>query len=252
MKLSAIIITKNEEENIIDCIKTLTFADEVVVVDNNSIDSTVKKAKTAGALTYVVSGLDFSYLRNVGKEKASSEWILYIDADERVTHELGKEIAHAINSKYKYIGYSLIRQNYFLGKLWPKKEKMLRLIKKSNLIGWQGSLHETPLVSGEIRELKGALLHYTHRDISSMVIKTNEWSDIEAQLRFQNDHPSMRWWRFLRVMITAFWRSYVSDEGWKVGTVGLIESIYQSFSMFITYAKLWEKQNNMKIKNHYK
>lgn len=252
MKLSAIIITRNEENNIINCIKTLGFADEVIVIDNDSTDQTVVKAKGQKAQVYSISGLDFSYLRNIGKEKSRSGWILYIDADERVTPQLAREIVGKINAEVHYHAYKLVRQNYFLGTLWPKQEHMVRLIKKESLIGWQGSLHETPHISGEIGKLSGLLLHYTHRDLSSMVVKTNEWSDIEAQLRFQNGHPQMKWWRFFRVMITAFWRSYITDEGWKVGIAGLIESIYQSFSTFITYAKLWEKQNNMQIKSNYK
>jgi hypothetical protein len=80
-----------------------------------------------------------------------------------------------------------------------------------------------------------------------MIAKTNEWSEIEAQLRFNNDHPIISWWRIFRVMLTAFWQSYVKQSGWKAGTVGLIESIYQAFSMFVTYSKLWEMQNKHRL-----
>jgi hypothetical protein len=75
-----------------------------------------------------------------------------------------------------------------------------------------------------------------------MVTKTNEWSLEEAKLRFDAGHPPVVGWRLIRVMITGFWRSFISQGGWKAGTVGWIESIYQGFSMFITYAKLWELQ----------
>jgi hypothetical protein len=124
------------------------------------------------------------------------------------------------------------------------------LIKKDSLISWQGSLHESPQVSGKIGKLDSYVLHHTHRDLTSMLNKTNEWSDIEARLRFQSGHPQMIWWRFFRVTLTAFYNSYIRDEGWKVGVVGLIEGIYQAFSIFITYAKLWELQNkNKKVSN---
>ena len=76
-----------------------------------------------------------------------------------------------------------------------------------------------------------------------MVAKTNLWSEIESALRLKNSHPPMTWWRFFRVMVSAFYDSYFRQAGYKLGTVGLIESIYQAFSIFITYAKLWEKQN---------
>ena len=75
-----------------------------------------------------------------------------------------------------------------------------------------------------------------------MIKKTNQWSEIEAELLFKANHPEMTWWRFLRVMLIKFWNSYIGQGGWKVGVPGLIESIYQAFSYFIVYAKLWEKQ----------
>lgn len=252
MKLSAIIITRNEQNNIVDCLKTLKFADQIIVIDNESVDNTARLAKDEGVKVYQIGGLDFSYLRNLGKEKSTNEWILYIDADERVTPDLAVEIKNTIEGKNTCAAYTLRRSNYFLGKLWPKEEAMLRLMKKESLIGWQGALHESPIVIGSIGHLRGILLHYTHRNLTSMVDKTNQWSEIEAQLRFQNNHPSMQWWRFIRVMLTTFWQYYAVQGGWRIGMVGLIESIYQSFSIFISYAKLWERQNNMQIKTHYK
>lgn len=242
MNISAIIIARNEEENIEKCIKALSFVDEIIVINNDSIDGTISIARKLGAKIYPVSGLDFSYLRNVGKEKASSSWLLYIDADEQVTRELAEDIKK-IKDEKKLSAYSLRRKNYYLGHPWPKIEEIVRLIKKDSLIGWQGSLHESPVVAGKIGKLQTYLNHYTHRDLSSMVTKTNEWSEIEARLRYQNNHPKMTWWRFIRVMLIAFYNSYIRDEGWKVGVVGIIEGLYQAFSMFITYAKLWEMQN---------
>lgn len=252
MNLSAIIIARNEQENILSCIDSLRFAGEIVVVDNNSIDNTAILAKSKGAKVYQATGLDFAYLRNIGKEKAKSSWVLYIDADERVTGELAREIIATVKSPKKYNAFKIIRQNYYLGKLWLKTEEVTRLIRKEALIGWQGSLHESPIVAGEIGTLDSVLFHYAHRSLSSMVDKTNEWSEIEAQLRFASDHPKMVWWRFFRIMSTSFYSSYIKQQGWKIGTVGVIESIYQAFSSFITYAKLWEKQNKLIMQNEHK
>jgi glycosyltransferase involved in cell wall biosynthesis len=243
MKSSAIIITKNEEENISDCVKTLSFASEIVIIDNASEDKTIQIAQKLGAKVHKISGLDFSYLRNIGKEKAHGEWLFYIDADERVSGNLAEEITKMIADGANFSAYTIPRKNYFFGKSWPGIEKMIRLIRKDALIGWQGSLHESPMVTGKIGKLKSFLLHYTHNDLSLMVKKTNEWSEIEAQLRYKNNHPRVTWWRFFRVMSSSFWSSYVQNGGWKMGNVGLIEGIYQAFSSFITYAKLWEKQN---------
>ena len=103
-------------------------------------------------------------------------------------------------------------------------------------------MHESPIVEGAIGQLQSPIVHFSHRDLFSMVEKTNEWSEIEAKLRFKSQHPKMTWWRFPRVMMTAFFNSYILQGGWKIGTVGIMESIYQAFSTFITYAKLWELQ----------
>ena len=79
-----------------------------------------------------------------------------------------------------------------------------------------------------------------------MLDKTIEWSKVEAETRFQMNHPKMTWWRFPRVMITAFLDSYFRQGGYKIGVAGLIESVYQAFSIFVTYARLWELQQKKK------
>lgn len=250
-KISAIVIAKNEEAMIADCLDSISFCDEVIVVDGGSEDRTVEISKRMKAAVFEHKTNDFSDMRNVCLQKASGDWILYIDADERVSEDLQKAITHLITTsdrREQLNAYFLRRKNFYFGNHeWPYIERIERLFKRNQLGGWKGKLHESPIVDGGIGELDGFLLHYTHRDLSSMLAKTIEWSQIEAELRFKAGHPQMTWWRFLRVVATAFFDSYIRQMGWKAGTVGLIESIYQSFSMFITYARLWEMQN--KIKN---
>lgn len=248
--VSAVILTKNEEQMIADCIDSVGFCDEILVVDNGSKDNTKKIAKQHKAKIIDGKNLDFSHLRNLGKEEAKGEWILYIDADERVTKELAEEIINTINRDDAYDAYKILRKNFYLGAFeWPYKEKLERLFKKHALQYWFGELHETPHIQGAIGQLQGLLYHYSHQNLSLMIDKTNKWSDIEAKLRFDARHPQMTWWRFPRVMLTAFCDFYFKQGGWKVGTAGVIESVYQAFSMFITYAKLWElQQKNLQKK----
>ena len=247
MKLSVIIITKNAEADLADAIESVkNVADEVIVVDNGSIDRTVDIAKYMKAKVISVEGQDFSQLRNKGLKESSGEWFFYLDADERVTKELASEIKKTVELS-SYAAYKIKRKNFYFGRHeWPYIEYLERLFKKSLLRGWRGKLHESPVFDGEAGVLDGFLLHYTHKDLSSMVEKTLEWSKIEAQLRFEAGHPKMVWWRFFRVMATGFTNSYFKQKGWKIGTVGLIESLYQAFSMFITYARLWEMQQDIK------
>ena len=180
-------------------------------------------------------------MRNLGKDKAKNDWLLYIDADEIVTLSLAAEIALISNKHYS--AYQLIRRNYYFDTVWPYQDKIIRLMRKDSLAGWHGPVHETPEIVGQIGVLKNPLLHYTHDDFVRMVEKTNAWSEIEAELLFKSHHPPVVFWRFSRVMLTSFWNSYINQKGYSTGSVGLIESIYQAFSIFVTYAKLWEKQN---------
>lgn len=244
MKLSAIVITRNEEVRIIRCLSSLAWVDEIVVVDNGSTDTTREIAKQYGATVISAGDVgDFAKLRNVGREKARGEWLLYIDADEEVSEELRTEIQKLITHHSSLIGgYELRRKNYYLGHLWPGDEYILRLMRKDALVEWYGKLHETARVTGAVGRLEAPLIHDTHRTLTEMVAKTNEWSEAEAKLRFDAGHPPVVWWRLIRVMLTAFFDSFITQGGWRAGVVGWIESIYQAFSMFITYAKLWEMQ----------
>lgn len=241
-KITAIVLTYNEEAMINDCLKSLDFCDEILVIDSGSTDKTLSIVKEHDAQVVEETSLDFSQKRNVGMEKAKYAYLLYVDADERVSPELKESILSAVSSS-QFAAYTVTRQNYYLGNHpWPVTETFLRFFKKDHLLGWEGKLHETAKVRGEVGELTGNLLHYTHRDLGAMLAKTIEWSEVEAMLRFKANHPPMTWWRFPRVMLATFFRYYIKEQGWKVGTAGLIESLYQSFSMFVTYAKLWELQ----------
>lgn len=245
--LSAIIIAKNEEDRIEACLDSISFSDEIIVVDGGSEDKTVDLAKKKGAKIFLAEGDDFSQMRNIGFEKASRGWTFYIDADERVTKVLRDEIKETINNAQSKSVYKIKRKNFYFGKHeWPYIENLERLFQRNALKRWYGKLHESPEIEGEVGTLNGFLLHYTHRDLSEMVKKTIDWSKTEAKLRFDGGHPRVSWWRFPRVMMTAFIDSYIKQGGWKAGTVGIIESVYQSFSIFVTYARLWEMQQGKK------
>lgn len=244
-KISAIILTKNSETMIADCIDSVSFCTEIIVIDDGSTDRTPDLAKHMGARVFNLSTRSFSEKRNFGLKKAKYKWLFYIDDDERITEELKKNILKTIENDDKKINaYLVSRKNFYLGNNeWPYIEKLERLFKKNSLKEWKGKLHETAYVDGAIGELEGFLKHFTHQNLGDMVEKTAKWSDIEANLRFKANHPKMSEWRFFRVMVTAFYDSYIRQKGYKAGTAGLIESIYQAFSIFITYARLWELQN---------
>lgn len=244
LPLSAIIIARNEEDRLEECLASVAWTGEIIVVDNASTDETAAIAKKHNAYVVSLKTSDFSALRNLGLKYAHGDWVLYLDADERVTGKLQKTLESIMDSfsQTSPRGYYITRKNYYLGQPWPATDKMHRFFRRESLKGWRGKLHETALVDGAVGTILEPLIHRTHRTLEEMVAKTNEWSKIEALLRFQAHHPPVMAWRLIRVFVTGFWQSYIRESAWRAGTAGMIESIYQGFSLFITYAKLWELQ----------
>lgn len=252
MKLSILIITKDEEKMLPGCLKTVVFANEVIVVDTGSTDKTIKIAKRSGAKVYkYTKGKNFSDYRNYALKKATNKWILYIDADERVTPELKKEILSTIEHPIENtFTYAIPRKNIILGKelahggWYPDYVKRLYL--KSKLKRWTGDLHEEPEYVGDIGHLKNSLIHDKHETIPEMVDKTNKWSEIEARLMFDANHPPMNIPRFLSAMYREFQHRMINQMAFRDGSIGVIMAMYQVYSRFISYAKLWELQNTKK------
>lgn len=246
-KISVLIITKDEEDVIEDCIKSVKdFAAEIIVIDGGSTDNTIKLAEKLGAKVIKNPFKNFSDQRNLALSAAHNDWIFYIDSDERATEKFIFELKEKVgifSDQDDIAGFWVERKTFFYGKDWHFTDRVQRVFKKDKLKEWRGVVHETPEVSGKLLEISQPILHYTHRNLEQMIAKTNRWSDYEAELRFHAGHPKMSWWRFPRVMISAFCGSYLLGKGWRNGTAGMIEAIYQSYSIFITYAKLWELQN---------
>lgn len=246
--LTAIVITLNEEKMIGDCLKSLQFADEIIVVDTGNTDKTNAIAKKYKSKIIKYSGpRDYSAYRNCATKEARGDWLLYVDSDERVTPELESEIKKTISGTGLYPAFAIPRRNIYLGKElkhggWGG-DYVTRLIKKSALIKWINPLHEQPEFKGDLSKLNSKLIHISHRDLTSMLQKTLVFTKHEARLRFESGHPKMTWWRFLRVMATEFWFRFITLSAWKDGTVGVIDGIFQVFNTFIIYARLWEMQH---------
>lgn len=261
--LSVIIIAKNEEKKIDDCLKSIVWADEIVLVDNNSTDKTVEIARRYGAKIYPNIKGNYSDLRNFGLSKAQGKWILYIDADERVTKELESEIRNLIETTADYEAYAIPRKNIVLGAElkhggFGKFDYVKRLFLKESLAKWSGELHEEPNYyfkgkltigkDGELGHLTNKLVHIKAQTISEMIEKTNKWSAVEAKLMFEANHPPMNIPRFVSAMTREFWFRMIVEKAFLDGTPGFVHGIYQIFSRFLSYSKLWEMQVNRVVK----
>ena len=260
MKISCLINYGDDlfvEELINNCLKTVKFCDEIIIIDfsQKGID---KKLINKYKLKVVKANNDsgFSYLRNLAADRANGVWLLYLDPDERITPILANEIQCIIKNPASKNVYSVARKNYYLGKrftkagAWP--DRVVRLVKKNSLVKWEGVLHERPTVSGETAKLKEPLIHLTHRSIEQMTLKTLNWSKLEAKLRLDTNHPRMTAWRFWRIMLSSFWDNFVKKKACLDGTEGVIEGLFQMFSQFFTYVRLWEAQSNPNLYAKYK
>ena len=248
MKLSAIVITKNAAGKIKDCLESLKFADEVIVVDSGSTDATKDIAMKAGAKFFKVDNIGYSHSRNAGAKKAKGEWLLYIDADERVSPNLQKEILSRIaNCDLRIASFKIYRKNIILGQRlrhggwWP--DPVHRLIKKSAFVEWQGNLHEYPVVQGELGEIAEPIIHYSKDSISAMVQNSKLFAPIEAELKLKAGHPPVKIYHFVLAMWREFWTRGILKAGWLDGIVGIIEIFYQMFHQFMVYSILWQMQN---------
>lgn len=246
IKISVVVIAKNEELMLKDCLSSVEWADEIILVDTGSTDKTRLIAKEYGANIIEHANGSFSDWRNAGLKEAKGEWIFYVDADERVSATLKQEILQRITEKDGPTAYAIPRKNIILNKemkhggQWP--DYQMRFFKKETLKGYKNELHEVAEFIGKQGYLKAPLIHLKHNNISDMVEKTNKWSLIEARLLFDSHHPQMSWWRFLRIMITELWYRLIVLRGFLDGPEGVIYAFYLTWSKFLTYAKLWELQ----------
>lgn len=256
LSLSVTVVAKNEEAVIGECLESVKWANEIIVVDTGSTDKTIEIAKKAGAKVFQYpqkEEIDYSSWRNYALRQAQGEWVLYLDADERVTPLLRKEIESKVRKSKIHkeegesVAYAIPRRNIRLGRemryggWWP--DYVLRLIKKEKLIKWEGKLHEQPKIEGEISKLNEPLIHFSHRGtFEHKLANTIEWSKLEAEMLFDSKHPPMNVKRFLGAMGREFYKRMIKYQAWRDGTEGILEAIYQVFSVFITYARLWEMQ----------
>ncbi len=253
-KLSIIILGQNVADEVIPAFKTSLFADEIIYVDTNdgSTDGTKEIARKYAKKIISSPGYNFSAWRNDGAKAASGDWLFYLDSDERITKKLRDEILSVITST-NFSAYTIPRYEIFLGKHlnhWPDPN-VLRLIRKDSLKGWQGKLHEQPQIDGAIGKLKQQLIHLSHKNIDEKVTSTMKWSRLEAEMLFKAGHPPMQGWRFARIMLTEFWDRFVKQRLFRDGIEGWIEVIYQMFSRFLTYERLWEMQRKPSLKETY-
>ena len=239
--IAALIITRNEEENIRECLESISWCDEIVLVDSYSEDKTIDIGRQYTNKVYRREFDDFAAQRNYALEKVESDWVLVIDADERVSGELKEEIMKEIIDS-KHIGYKIPFKNYFLGK-WIKHcgwypDYHLRLFKTGKGI-FKNKVHEKIKLDGKIKKMSGAIRHYTYKSLANFINKTNYYTSLAAEDYYLQGKK----FRKFDLIINPLWRfisMFFLKKGFKEGINGFILSLFYSYYVFVKYAKLWE------------
>jgi glycosyltransferase involved in cell wall biosynthesis len=265
--ISAIVLTKNEEKNIEQCLASISWCDEIIVVDDYSKDKTMERVQSSEfrvqcgkekiKIYQKQLNNDFAAQRNFGLEKASGDWVLFIDADEIISEALASEIKFKVQSgrpsgKFKVSGYYIKRRDYFLGR-WLKygetgNIRLLRLAKK-NAGKWQGRVHEAWEVKGKTEELDNPILHYPHPTIASFLADINWYTDLVAQYWQEQAMPAGRQgrkiatWEIICYPCGKFVQNYILRFGIFDGIQGLIMAFMMSFHSFLVRSKLWLSQH---------
>lgn len=241
--ITAVILAKNEERNIVDCIESLSFCDEIVVVDSDSSDRTTAIAEKLGAVVYT-HPLDnnFANLRNFGLGKATHEWVFFVDADERVTPALQKEIKSSIIRHQSLInGFYVSRIDYMWGKELQYGETrnlaFLRLAKKDAGL-WLGRAHETWRIKGQVGNLENRLLHYPHPELREFLEEINLYTDLRAQELYEKG-TKVYWWSIIVYPKAKFFVNYFMKRGILDELPGLVFALMMSFHSFLVRGKLW-------------
>lgn len=254
-KVSVVISAFNEEKKIRACLTSVKWAKEIVFIDNSSTDNTVQIAKeyTSKIFTRPNNPM-LNVNKNLGFIKATGDWILNLDADERVTPELASEIASRIKNQESGInGYWIPRRNIIFGK-WIHHagwypDYQLRLFKKGKGKFPAVQVHEMVAVDGETKYLKNPLEHLNYENISQFLLKlTNIYTPNEAQVLINKGYE-FNWIDSIRMPAREFINRFFAQKGYKDGLHGLVLSLLMAFYHLVIFIKVWENKGFQEV-NH--
>ncbi len=252
--ISALIVAKDESEMLAACLGCLRWCDEVVLLDSGSSDDTVQIAERFGARVIHIKHTSFARLREEVLKHAKSEWVFYVDADERVLPKLAKEI-QVHSETDTTVAFQIERANVFFGKPFSYggwgNEFVTRVFKRTELIGWSGDIHESPVFKGSVSTLKTPLVHLTHRNTRSGLLKSASWTYMEAKALHAAGVPPVTFWTLVRKGGMEFMRRAILKRGYRDGMEGLVEAVIQAWNRVIVYIQVWELQQKPSIQEKY-
>lgn len=244
MRLSVLLVTYNEESTVREAIESVRWADEIVVVDSYSTDRTVEICRELGCRIFQRPWPGFREQKNFALEQCQGEWVLNLDADERVSPELKGAIQAALQDPKGCAGFEIKRHTWFLGGWidhsgWYPNDVVLRLFQKDKG-RWGGyEPHASVKVEGRVAKLEGDLYHYPYRDLAHHLEKLNRYSTSRAKALLEQGRKCGVADLALRPVADML-KKLILKQGYRDGMRGLIVAFLTAFSVFLKYAKVWE------------
>jgi glycosyltransferase involved in cell wall biosynthesis len=247
--LSVVIIVKNEERRLEDCLKSVAWAAEIVIVDDMSTDRTLEIASRYTDKIFKRAMDIEGRHRNFGYSKASQDWVLSIDADERVTPELREEIERIVAGNRDECQAYAIPIKTFLGRRWIRAAgyypaRKVRLFRKDKFRYEEAKVHPRILFDGKCGELNGDILHYSWRDLADFFAKFNRETTLEAE-KWLEDGRKVSLANILRKCVDRFLKNYLLKGGFRDGFIGFLMSFFHSLYQLISYAKYYETKKGI-------
>ncbi len=241
--LSIVVLTKNEEKRIAQCFDSVRWADEIIVVDDESTDRTIEIAKRYTDRIFIKKMDIEGRHRNWAYAQAKNTWVLSLDADEIVMPELKEEIEKVLAANPKENGFTIPRKNY-IGDFWVRyggwyPSPQLKLFRKDKFRYEEVAVHPRAFMDDPCGHLKQDIIHYSYINIEDFLHKLNNQTTREAQKWFEHNKP-MRLPRFLWRTIDRFIRTYIGRRSFKDGFIGFIVALNAALYQFISYLKYRE------------
>lgn len=240
MTLAAVVLTRDEERNIVDCLAGLAWADRRVVLDSFSTDRTVALAREVGAEVLQHPFENYARQRNIALERVEADWMFFVDADERVPPELAAEVQAVVAGERPEVGWWVPRHNYIFGRLtrgagWYP-DYQLRLVRRG-YARWERAVHEIAVVDGPTGYLRTPLIHYNYDNLADFIARQERYTDTDAAVLFEEGIRPHFYTPYSQAVRHFCWR-FITLRGFRDGWHGLRLSLLMAYYEAIKYRKL--------------
>jgi len=241
--LSVVTMTKNSSSKIRDCLESVKWCDDIVIVDDFSRDNTLEIVKEYTNNVHQRKWENEGIQRNFAYSKAKNEYVLSLDSDERATPELKEEIIALFGEGFKFNGYNIPHRNY-MGEIWVQHggwypNSKLKLFKKSEFRYAEEEYHPPVIIEGPFHNLNGEIIHLAYKNFSDMLLKVNHQTNFEAR-KWYRDKRKMSLARALRKTVDRFLKAYLLKQGFRDGFLGFMMAFFGGLYQLLSYAKYTE------------